>query len=49
MERFRLIAKEYPTIAIDDKIIGEIPLISKEEAKEIKKKGFFERIFAKEK
>ena len=34
---------------IDDKIIGEIPLISKEEAKEIKKKGFFERIFAKEK
>lgn len=33
---------------VDDKIIGEIPLIAKEEAKEIKKKNFFDRIFSKE-
>ncbi len=33
---------------VDDKVIGEIPLIAKEEIKETKKSRFFERFFAKE-
>ena len=33
---------------VDDKVIGEIPLIAKEEAQQIKKKSFFDRIFSKE-